>query len=163
MAKDAKGHGSDSRGGGSTADNPGPRMRAVMANNSGYSNLRAKAEAMKADNDRSFVQGGVPLRQGGWGGSGPPSNDAWSSTPGGDREAADVMASGPKSDPVPVHDSMTPPSGFTTGDGRTHADFGSASAHANSVFQKTGNVISVEKSKPSLSSRRAASLARVSY
>jgi hypothetical protein len=94
--KDAKGHGSEKgRGGG-----PHPWQRTGGWGNGANSKLAGRLEKagfidssgqaahMTAIDDES-------------------KRDAWSNTPGGDREAAHVLSSGgPKSDPAPVHEAM---------------------------------------------------------
>jgi hypothetical protein len=77
-------------------------MKAVMAGNPSYSNLRAKADAMKADNKEASDK--MASRDVGTQVNNRDKPDA----PHSDQAAASALSSGgPKSAPVPVHDSMT--------------------------------------------------------
>ena len=79
--KDAQGHGSNGRGGSAWPKQQPIRNVPTLAQYGAKTQNAGMTDAFKAD--------------------------AWSSTPGGDREAASTLSSGgPKSDPVPVHDSM---------------------------------------------------------
>jgi hypothetical protein len=97
MTKDAKGHGSDSRGGSQYARQaPTKNGRMRMYGSSMADRIKVAQDAQNIKEGRSAGSAGNPL-----------GHDAWSNTPGGDREAASTLSSGgPKSDPAPVHDAM---------------------------------------------------------
>ncbi len=112
--KDAQGHGSNGRSGAMA------RLAAARTNPNHPLGVLSRV-----------VSQGTPIA----------GQDAWSNTPGGDREAASTLSSGgPKSDPVPVHDSM-------------------AGGHG----QDWNDTPAADDQQAALESRRASSLARVSY
>lgn len=92
--KDAQGHGSNSRNGGST----GTSGRNTQAHVSFYDRAHAAALASQAAHGGGGDQSGNPVTSGGrgadWG--------DWQN-----KAAAGALASGPKSAPVAVHDSMS--------------------------------------------------------
>jgi hypothetical protein len=96
--KDAKGHGSEKgRGGG-----PHPWQR---TGGWGSSAVRDHGSPPKGPSHSWGPPGGTWLS--GTGQTQKVDADAWSNTPGGDREAANTLSSGgPKSEPAPVHEAM---------------------------------------------------------
>ena len=86
MAKDAKGHGSDGKGG--SADSTRRSFQSLYGNTGG-----SKASRGGGGSLMDALQKSSPA--------------LWRETPSSDQGAASALASGPKSASVPVHDSMT--------------------------------------------------------
>ncbi len=138
--KDAQGHGSNGRGGSAWPKQQPIRNVPTLAQYGAKTQNAGMTDAFKAD--------------------------AWSSTPGGDREAASTLSSGgPKSDPVPVHDSMAGGHGQDWGDRdsngvSTKGDYGK---NLSDAYQTKHGWSGDVGAQPDHTARRAASLARVSY
>jgi hypothetical protein len=137
--KDAQGHGSNGRSGAMA------RLAAARTNPNHPLGVLSRV-----------VSQGTPIA----------GQDAWSNTPGGDREAASTLSSGgPKSDPVPVHDSMAGGHGQDWGDRdsngvSTKGDYGK---NLSDAYQAKHGWSGDVGAQPDHTARRAASLARVSY
>ena len=112
--KDAKGHGSDGRGGGSNYARQAPTKngRARMYGSSMADRIKVAQDQQNIKEGRAAGSPGNPLGDAGTADSVRRSFQSLYGNTGGsmasrDRGAASALASGPKSAPVPVHDSMT--------------------------------------------------------
>jgi hypothetical protein len=111
--KDAKGHGSDGRGGGSNYARQAPTKngRARMYGSSMADRIKVAQDQQNIKEGRAAGSPGNPLGDAGTADSVRRSFQSLYGNTGGsmasrDRGAASALASGSKSQPVPIHDSM---------------------------------------------------------